>query len=335
VLIFIAGPLQWYYQHVPNLTAHPNNWFDALIGPGLAEEFCKDIAVLLTILALRYFFKNRLDVRSCMFLGTIAGLAFGAREAALYQQNDENLLGNPSQVHATVQYVLLFGMRIFTDGLQHAEWAGVACFFIGLGLKYRKQRIPLFLFGYVFGALLHATNDWSAGRGPNIWWIIVQILSAALFLGYTLWAPVIETQVSESSVFRGDSVIVPQIQVDAFGSPMPPPGVYPPGAYAPQAGYPAPTGQAGYPAPTGQAGYPPGRPVYRPAGGYQQPERPLPPFRSSQSPNQQPPADTAYKGAPAWPPRPEGSNDDLPAEPTPGPPSGSWAGPGTAIERNE
>jgi RsiW-degrading membrane proteinase PrsW (M82 family) len=368
VLIFMAGPLQWWYQQVPNLTQHPGNWVYAFIGPGLAEEFFKDVAVLITILALRHFFKNRLEVRSCMFLGTIAGLAFGAREAALYQQNDENLLGPFNQVHATVQYVLLFGMRIFTDGLQHAEWAGVACFFIGLGLKYRKQRIPLFLFGYLFGALLHATNDWSAGQGPNAWWITVQILSAALFLGYTLWAPMIESQVSESSVFRGDSVMVPQIHVDAYGRPMPPPasypaagawpagqpGVHPPGRYpappGPPANYPPPPGgygaappaygygqpygytpppagygqppaghgqpPAGYGQPPAGYGQPPGvyspqqdpygqQPGYPGRGVYEQPERPLPPFRSSQPAKRDSSDDTSYKGAPAWPPVPD------------------------------
>ncbi|MGH9170506.1 MAG: FHA domain-containing protein [Acidimicrobiales bacterium] len=339
VLIFMAGPLQWWYGAVPSLTTHAGDWFISFIGPGLAEEATKDGAVLLTILGLGFFLSRTLAVRSCMFLGTIAGLAFGAREAALYQQNDENLFGIAPGTHFIVEYVLLFSMRIFTDGLQHAEWAGIACFFIGLGMKYRKHRIPLFLFGYLFGALIHATNDWSAS-GPRTLWIVVQIVSAVLFLGYTLFAPMIESQVSESSVFRGDSVMVQQIQADQWGRPIPPgqpqggprqpypPSPYPQYPYAqhpyaqhPYAQYPYPPG-AGPPPPP--SGYPPRSAGHAPAQSGPPPYRP--PRPSPWPAGQQQRAVSSYQGVPSWPPRP-----DEPAAPPPtsepGPPSPSDASP--------
>ena len=126
-----------------------------------------------------------------------------------------------------MQYVLEFSLRIFTDGLQHAEWAGIACFFIGLGLNYTRRRVPLILFGYGFGAIIHATNDWSTGESSWLW-VALQVLWAVLFLGYTLFAPSIEAQVRETSLFRGDSILAEQFGGDGGGEPLAPgPSGYP------------------------------------------------------------------------------------------------------------
>lgn len=73
------------------------------------------------------------------------------------------IFGQASGPGALVEYVLEFAERIFVDGLQHAEWAAITCFFIGLGLNYRRRRAPLIRFGFLMGAWLHATNDWSTG----------------------------------------------------------------------------------------------------------------------------------------------------------------------------
>jgi RsiW-degrading membrane proteinase PrsW (M82 family) len=218
VLLIMAGPLQWYYAAIPSPEKTPGDWFSWLIAPGFAEEGTKDGATLISVLAAGYYFKKTLGVRSCMFLGTIAGLAFGAREAALYQYNDLNLFNVSSGPHALVQYVLEFSLRIFTDGLQHAEWAGIACFFIGLGLNYTRRRVPLILFGFAFGAILHATNDWSTGESHWLW-LILQVLSAVLFLGYTLFAPSIEAEVRGTDLFRGDSILADQMPYTAAGQP--------------------------------------------------------------------------------------------------------------------
>ncbi len=206
VLLVMADPLQWYYRSIPDPTKSPGNWFGWLIAPGFAEEATKDGATLIGVLAAMSYFKKRLGVRSTMFLGTVAGLAFGVREAALYQAKDLGVFAG-GVAHGLVQYVLLFSMRIFVDGLQHAEWAGIACFFFGLGLNYGRRRLQLIGLGFALGAVLHATNDWSTSQG-NWAWLLVQIVSAILFLGYTLFAPEIEAEVKDTSLFRGQSLIV-------------------------------------------------------------------------------------------------------------------------------
>ncbi len=230
VLLIMAGPLQWYYNAIPDPSKHPGNWFGWLLAPGIAEEMTKDLPVLLVVLVAGTYFKTqlgeRLGVRSCMFLGTVAGLAFGAREAALYQDKDLTAFGLTTGPHALVQYVLEFSLRIFTDGLQHAEWAGIACFFIGLGLNYTRRRIPLILFGYGFGAIIHATNDWSTSESSWLW-VALQVLWAVLFLGYTLFAPDIEAQVRATSLFRGQSLLAEQAAFGADGNPVPPGGSRP------------------------------------------------------------------------------------------------------------
>lgn len=230
VLIIFEGPLQWYYNAIPNPENHAGNWFAWLLAPGIAEEMTKDLPVLVVVLLAGTYFQKqigeRIGVRSCMFLGTVAGLAFGVREAALYQDKDLAVFGFKSGPHALVQYVLEFANRVFTDGLQHAEWAGIACFFIGLGLNYTRRRVPLILFGYGFGAVMHATNDWSTGESEALW-IFLQILWVVLFLGYTLFAPDIEAHVRETSLFRGESLLVEQQPPRQGADPATPPGATP------------------------------------------------------------------------------------------------------------
>jgi hypothetical protein len=217
-LLFMAGPLKWYYNAIAPPATSPGNWFRWLVSTGFIEEGTKDGAALISILAAGAYFKHRLGVRSCMFLGTIAGLAFGVREAAFYQVKDVSIFSVATGPHALVTYVLEFSLRIFTDGLQHAEWAGIACFFFGLGLTYTRRRIPLIVFGFLFGAVIHATNDWSTGIS-SWFWLLLQVLWAALFLGYTLFAPNIEAQVRETSLFRGDSIIAERQAIDGGGVP--------------------------------------------------------------------------------------------------------------------
>ena len=184
---------------------------------GFNEEITKALPVLLAGLILLKYRKVKLSVRMSMFLGTIAGLTFGVAEQAFYTSNDIIGINQARSNDEAVNAALAFAERIFVDGFQHAVWAGIAGFFIGLALNYPRRRIQLIVLGVTIPAVLHALNDFLAGS--SIWLvIIVQAASLLLFLGYTMSEASIEQQVRDSPLFRGDSLVL-----QAFRDPAEPP----------------------------------------------------------------------------------------------------------------
>ena len=179
---------------------------------GFNEEITKALPVLLAGLILLRYRKVKLGVRMCMFLGTIAGLTFGVFEQAFYTSTDIIGINQAKSVSEAVNAVLAFSERIFVDGFQHAVWAGIAGFFIGMGLNYPRRRVQLVVLGVATAAILHALNDFLAGS--SIWLVIVvQAVSLLLFLGYTMSAAAIEERVSQTPLFRhGDSMLLPVMQ---------------------------------------------------------------------------------------------------------------------------
>jgi RsiW-degrading membrane proteinase PrsW (M82 family) len=107
-----------------------------------------------------------------------------------------------------VPLILTFAQRVFVDGFQHAVWAGIAAFFIGMGVNYRRRRVPLILFGITLSAVLHGLNDWSTQLAAHWIWIVMEAISLLLFIGYTMSAASIERQVRDTPLFRGDSMIM-------------------------------------------------------------------------------------------------------------------------------
>jgi RsiW-degrading membrane proteinase PrsW (M82 family) len=184
-------------------------FFPALV-VGFNEEITKALPVLLAGLLLIRYRSVKLSVRMTMFLGTIAGLTFGVAEQAFYTSNDIVGIHQAQFNNAAITDVLAFAERIFVDGFQHAVWAGIAGFFIGMALNYRRRRVQLIILGIAVPAFLHALNDFFAGS--SIWLvIIVQAASLLLFLGYTMSAASIEQRVRETPLFRGQSMIMPVI----------------------------------------------------------------------------------------------------------------------------
>ena len=184
---------------------------------GFNEEITKALPVLLAGLILLKYRKLKLSVRMSMFLGTIAGLTFGVAEQAFYTSNDIIGINQAQSNNEAVNAALAFAERIFVDGFQHAVWAGIAGFFIGLALNYPRRRIQLIVLGVTIAAVLHTLNDFLAGS--SIWLvIIVQAASLLLFLGYTMSEASIEQQVRDSPLFRGDSMVL-----QAFRDPAEPP----------------------------------------------------------------------------------------------------------------
>jgi RsiW-degrading membrane proteinase PrsW (M82 family) len=200
-----ALTLPWEHALAPPTTSH--SLFGWLAGVGLPEELTKALPVMVLAIAVLKVRHTKLDVRMWMFLATLSGLFFGAYEASkVYVPNAIIAISHGSAVG-----IPEFAERVFVDGLQHALWAGIAGFFIGLGTNYRRQRIPLWLLGIAVPTVLHGLNDWiltwpytSAEWG----WILIQAFSLFLFLGYTASAASIEKRVRYTPVFRGDSMLM-------------------------------------------------------------------------------------------------------------------------------
>ncbi len=194
------------WENALDQTAANHNLLPWIYGVGFAEEVTKALPILVGALLLRWVWKITLDVRVWMFLGTIAGLAFGVRESVFYTAS--YLTQGNHKAGLAVPLILTFAQRVFVDGFQHAVWAGIAAFFIGMGVNYRRRRIPLILFGITLPALLHGLNDWSTQLASHWLWIVMEAISLLLFIGYTMSAASIERQVRDNPLFRGDSMIM-------------------------------------------------------------------------------------------------------------------------------
>jgi RsiW-degrading membrane proteinase PrsW (M82 family) len=194
-----------------NSALSPKSLIGALL-VGFNEEITKALPILVAALGLLKLRSVKLDVRMWMFLGTIAGLTFGVREASQYTTIAIEHIAAAAVHHsanAAVIGALSFAYRVFVDGFQHAIWAGVAAFFIGIAVNYPRRRVPLILFGVTIAAVLHALNDWYLSNFTSPWpWIMLQAFSLLLFLGYTMSAASIERRVRRTPLFRGESMIM-------------------------------------------------------------------------------------------------------------------------------
>jgi RsiW-degrading membrane proteinase PrsW (M82 family) len=202
----------WLYVVTVNINdqlvnAVRNGNFLAALAVGYNEEITKALPILLAALVLLKFRATKLDVRMWMFLGTISGLTFGILEERLYTEMAIAQVANASAVSQADAGVLDFAFRVFVDGFEHAVWAGVSAFFIGIAINYPRRRWQLILLGVSMVAILHGLNDWSVSEFNSYWpGILIQAISLLLFIGYTMSASSIERQVRRTPLFRGDSM---------------------------------------------------------------------------------------------------------------------------------
>jgi RsiW-degrading membrane proteinase PrsW (M82 family) len=216
-LLIGLGIVIWVMIWMSLVTVHVNSKLNpkSLGGAllvGFNEEITKALPILVAALLLLRLRGVKLDVRMWMFLGTIAGLTFGVREASQYTTLAIEHIGAAAVAHSTNAAVigaLSFAYRVFVDGFQHAIWAGLSAFFIGIAVNYPRRRVQLIVFGVTIAAVLHALNDWYLSNFSSPWpWIVLQALSLLLFLGYTMSAASIEHKVRRTPLFRGESMIL-------------------------------------------------------------------------------------------------------------------------------
>jgi len=218
----------WMSVVTININRHLNpKGFGNALAVGFNEEITKALPILVAALLLLKVRSVKLDVRMWMFLGTIAGLTFGVREASEYTTVSIERIAAAAVTHSANEAVvgaLSFAYRVFVDGFQHAIWAGVAAFFIGIAVNYPRRRVPLIIFGISIAAVLHAVNDWYLSNFTSPWpWILLQAFSLFLFLGYTMSASSIERKVRRTPLFRGESMIMDKF-TETGDMPRPEPG---------------------------------------------------------------------------------------------------------------
>jgi RsiW-degrading membrane proteinase PrsW (M82 family) len=185
---------------------------------GYNEESTKAIPVLVAAMFMLKVRKVKLDARTWMLMGTVAGLTFGIVEQSIYTPLAIVGIARATTASMAVGDTLLFAFRVFVDGFQHAVWAGISGFFVGVAVNYRKLRIPILLLGVSIPAVLHALNDWTLTIFSTVWvTVLIQALSILLFLGYTIAASSIERNVRRNPTFRGQSIVM-----ERFSS-VPPP----------------------------------------------------------------------------------------------------------------
>ena len=249
---------------------------------GIPEELAKAIPIVVVAWIWRRYWHTQTP-RDYLFLGAVSGLVFGAAEAVHYFTNVlGSLSGNVNGLDLqdlTIQYI----WRFLTDPIDHAMWAGITGYFIGLAITGQNRKYSLGLVGIAIAAVLHGLNDWNPVNG-HVAWVLVTLISVILFLGYARAGAWLPQQALASS---------PDLAPSAPGplGPVPPapwaagsPGHVPPAAHPGPAGYGAPAGHgapAGYGAPAvPEQASPVGPPVSREAWWQHSPAasaRPVPP----------------------------------------------------------
>jgi RsiW-degrading membrane proteinase PrsW (M82 family) len=188
VCLFTQVPLAVWLER--SLHATTSNVVVATFTVGLPEELAK----ALPILVLAYLFRSRwqaLEPKDYLMLGALSGLVFGCSEVVHYVSSvylPLLVVGNMPMSSFLLQVV----WRLLTDSVTHATWAGISCYFVGLGLRHPSSRWWLFGFGLLLASVLHGINDTVAGHWP---WVAVTLVSVVLFLAYAQAGGTVEQRV--------------------------------------------------------------------------------------------------------------------------------------------
>jgi RsiW-degrading membrane proteinase PrsW (M82 family) len=157
---------------------------------GLPEELAKAIPIVVVAWIWRQYWPTQTP-RDYLFLGAVSGLVFGAAEVVHYFTDvlgslSGNATGRDLQ-SITIQYV----WRFLTDPIDHACWAGITGYFIGLAITGPYRKYSIGLVGIGIASVLHGLNDWNPVNSHPAW-VLVTLISVLLFLGYAragAWLP--------------------------------------------------------------------------------------------------------------------------------------------------
>ena len=289
---------------------------------GIPEELAKAIPIVAVAWIWRQYWHTQTP-RDYLFLGAVSGLVFGAAEAVHYFTNVlGSLQGNVNGLDLqdlTIQYI----WRFLTDPIDHAMWAGITGYFIGLAITGQNRKYSVGFVGIAIAAVLHGLNDWNP-INAHLAWVLITLISVLLFLGYAragAWLP------EQQQAFASSPELAPSPHMPPGPWAAGPAGHMSPAAHPGPAGYGAPAGcRPGGPPRRGPrraaAGGPGASHVGRPPGGRGRPggstrprpapgplrSRPTPRPRRPTSPQRTPPRQRTPPFRTALPPSPPRSS---------------------------
>ena len=288
IALITQGPVAIWLE--TTLHAQTDNLFSAIVAIGGSEELAKIIPLVAALALVAKLYPARqgeildLSPRAFLYLGCVSGVVFGCSEAVVYIVNTQNsIIAGQGSVLGLTEVVFL---RLITDPINHALWAGITGFFVGLAvLRARRlnkltvsglvEQSWLIAIGLAVAATLHGLHDFA---GNSALQALIDTASALLLLGYAVAGDIVERAIATAPAPQWGSRIAEAARRAAADRPQqPPPG-------APYL-YPQPYSQTPQYAPVPQ--YPPA-----PAGPPASWQPPVPAWAPA------PPASAAP--APAW-----------------------------------
>lgn len=175
---------------------HASGLWQNILGVGVPEETAKALPVLLFMLVLAR--AKRYSPRMCMYMGVLSGLTFGVIESVGYALGAAGRGATPTSFALQVLY------RLTADSVEHAVWAGISAFFIGLAIRSGRRKTVLAMTGLVIAAVLHGVFD-SFGGAVSWGGAITMGVSLFVFLGYAMTADV--QAVHPDPLFSGEPMM--------------------------------------------------------------------------------------------------------------------------------
>jgi RsiW-degrading membrane proteinase PrsW (M82 family) len=235
--------------------AQTSNLLSAIFAVGGSEEFAKLLAVVATLaVAAKLWPARRAELfeaspKSFLYLGAISGVVFGCAEGVEYIVNSQQVTFNGHDNGVGLTQMIF--LRLISDPINHAMWAAITGFFVGLAVQRARRANRMTLsgmleqswligIGLAMTATLHGLHDFFSNTGLVD--VIIDVTSVLLMLGYALAGDVVEKALADAPIrIRGTTARTsqPAQPVPAPQWAPPPAGYYAPPQYGPPAQPPA------------------------------------------------------------------------------------------------
>jgi RsiW-degrading membrane proteinase PrsW (M82 family) len=205
ISLVVGGPIAVWLE--TKLHAQTSNFFSALFAVGGSEELAKTVPVLAAIVLFAKFLPARaheivdLQPKAFLYLGAVSGAVFGCAEAVEYivQSQEVNFVHRDDAFGLT--WTLFY--RLVTDPINHAMWAGITAFFVGMAVQRARRNNRMTLgglaeqawligIGLAIAATLHGLHDFANNDLVDV---IIDVASVLLMLAYALAGDIVEQAV--------------------------------------------------------------------------------------------------------------------------------------------